>query len=341
MLHAMSPSVRTDKEIASLLTHHFEKSGPGAVVGIQDQEARRFFTIGQADLSSGRKITPKTPFDLASVTKVLTGVAITLLEERGAVNLSDPIQRWLAGFRGSLAARPITVRDLLWHVSGIPDYLAIHPIEALIGMSTEEVLDSLREGASCAVPGVAEVYCNSNYLLLAEIIQVASGQTYQEFLNANVFGPAGMARSCILQPDQPVPDRAVGYRDTGYGMPRFVPSMADIAMVGDGGALSCAADMVQLLDALLARQIVRNPEALFEPAQLDDGTLLSYGRGFILESLHKGVRWIGHTGGWPGTATLVGCYLPSKVIVVVLSNDENARPVQIAQRLIRWHEFEG
>jgi CubicO group peptidase (beta-lactamase class C family) len=146
-----------------------------------------------------------------------------------------------------------------------------------------------------------------------------------------------MIDSYLLDHAALIRDRAIGYRDKGFGFPRFERSVTDIPMVGDGGVLSSAADMLRFVEALIGNRITRNAHVLFEPGQLDDGTTLGYGRGFIVESLADGQKWVGHTGGWLGTSTLVGCYLPSGTAITVLSNDEHARVVKIAQQVIRWH----
>src|SRR5688500_5468517 len=108
-----------------VLGSYFDACGPGAALGIaRDGEAGLRACLGLADIGAGAPITPRTSFDLASVSKVFTGAAVMLLCERGRLRLDDPIARHLPGM-GEPDRRPVTIRDLLWHTSGLPDYLAV------------------------------------------------------------------------------------------------------------------------------------------------------------------------------------------------------------------------
>jgi CubicO group peptidase (beta-lactamase class C family) len=138
-----------------IVERFFPAGGPGAAAAVaRGGTITRLECVGRADVDSGEPIGPGTAFDLASVTKTFTAAAILLWAERGRLHLDDPVGRHLPGFGPPPAdARAITVRDLLWHTSGLPDYLAECPTDEWPDLTAEWVLDRARGWAAAAHPG--------------------------------------------------------------------------------------------------------------------------------------------------------------------------------------------
>jgi D-alanyl-D-alanine carboxypeptidase len=317
--------------------HFFPAGGPGAAAAIARGGAIAYLEcVGLADVEADEPIGPGTAFDLASVTKTFTAAATLLLADRGRLNLNDPVGHHLPGFGPPAAgSRAVTVRDLLWHTSGLPDYLAAWPPDEWPHLTPGWVLDRARGWAAEARPGIRHEYSNTNYALLAEVVTAASGCSYAAFLRAAVLTPLGLADTFVLG-EEPRGQRARGYENVGYGEPRFEPAGLDLPVVGDGGVFSSVRDLVAWQEALYGGRLLgpAGLGAMLAPGRLDDGSEFDYGCGLTVERLSDGRTWCGHTGGWVGAAALAGRYVQDGVTVVVLSNDQHAPVVRIAQALV-------
>jgi len=152
-------------------------------------------SFGVSDQNSGRAFTPDTPTCLASVSKPLTALAIMMLAEKRGVGYDDHIAKYFPELPEALGA--VTVRHLLNHTSGIPDYSNLnveHP-----GMTNAEVLNALRKvGKPLFPPGEKYEYSNSGYVLLGLIVERVSGQSLSTYLQNHVFKPLGMKSSFVL-----------------------------------------------------------------------------------------------------------------------------------------------
>jgi CubicO group peptidase (beta-lactamase class C family) len=320
--------------------HFFPTAGPGAAAAIAYNGAiAHLECVGLADVQAGEPVGPGTTFDLASVTKTFTAAAVLLLADRGRLDLNDPVGRHLSGFGPPAAgSRAVTVRDLLWHTSGLPDYLAACPPDELPDLTPGWVLDRARGWAAEARPGTRHEYSNTNYALLAEVVAAAAGCPYAAFLRAAVFDPLGLADTVVLG-EAPRGQRARGYVNVGYGEPRFEPAGLDLPVVGDGGVFSSVRELVAWQEALYGGRLLgpAGLGAMFAPGRLDDGSEFDYGCGVTVERLSDGRTWCGHTGGWAGASALAGRYVEDGVSVVVLSNDQHAPVVRIAQALVASH----
>ncbi len=324
---------------AVLLKGYFHQDGPGAALGIAwDGGESRQECHGLADIQANLPITARTAFDLASVTKVFTAAAVLLLEERGRLHTEDPVGRHLPGLTDP-QRRPVTVRDLLWHTSGLPDYLTMDTEGDAIPLVPDTVREKAREWVRLASPGQSHEYSNTNYFLLAEVIAAASGDSYGEFVHRHLFETFGLLDTFVLGGPHRGALRARGYQNLGFGQPRFEISELDLSILGDGGLFSSIEDLLRWQELFYNGSILGQAALAkaLSPGRLDDGTAFDYGCGLMVESLGDKGTWCGHTGGWFGAATYIGRFVEERLSVVVLANEQLAPVVRIAQQsLADW-----
>jgi CubicO group peptidase (beta-lactamase class C family) len=209
--------------------------------------------FGIAD-PSGRPMTPQTPVMLASLAKPMTGLAIMQLVEAGQIDLDAPVQRYLPWFRvaDEAASAQITVRHLLYHTSGLPESAG-----AEYGWNGDDRADALEQQVRGLATvnlidpvGAAYHYSNPNYRVLGLLIQEISGQSYELYMQAHVFGPLEMRRT-FTSPEAAQPHGlAQGYRFL-YGLPMPFVEPFDRGGVASGGTIASAEDVAHFLIANL------------------------------------------------------------------------------------------
>ena len=150
------------------------------------------------------------------------------------------------------------VRDLLWHVSGLPDYLESGMYVAVDQVSPEYVNNLLPAWSREARPGEKHTYCNTNYFVLSRVIAAVSGLSFAEFIDSNLITPFGLRSTFVLGGESDAPQIANGYRNTGYGLPLVEPSNDfNLETVGDGGVLSSLNDLIRWQALLWNGEIVQ------------------------------------------------------------------------------------
>lgn len=175
---------------------------------------KRGFGVRRVTTEEGRPpdpVTPATTFHVASFTKVLTAAAVLRLADEGKLGLDDPVVRWLPGLGPVYAA--VTLRQMLDHTSGLPDYHGLVPENPMIDASDLTVLRALaRANRPPSAPGDAVVYSNTAYVLLGLVVQQASGRPFADYLAEEVLRPAGMGGSVLLVEGlNDAPQRAFGH----------------------------------------------------------------------------------------------------------------------------------
>jgi CubicO group peptidase (beta-lactamase class C family) len=194
-----SPSQHTETDFEAIDAYVTEQMStlnfPGLALGIvQNNQPAHLKGFGIAD-SSGRPITPQTPFRIGSVTKSFTALAIMQLVEEGKINLDAPVQTYLPWFRlaDEEASAKITVRHLLNHTSGI----SMKDGNSLFASKTglEETVRSLDKIKLTQAIGSTYQYCNINYMIAGLIVEVVSGQAYADYVSEHIFEPLDMQHS--------------------------------------------------------------------------------------------------------------------------------------------------
>jgi CubicO group peptidase (beta-lactamase class C family) len=304
---------------------------PGmAVAVIQDGKVVKAAGYGYANLELKVPVTADTVFQLGSVGKTFTAGAVMLLARDGKIGLEDPVRKYL-DFAPE-AWKDVTVRHLLTHTSGIPDYTGI--VDLRVDASAEQTGKKVAEKPLDFAPGTKWQYSNSNYLLLGVLIEKASGQFYGDVLRDRIFTPLGMTTARINSESDLIPNRAAGYefragqlRNQSY-MPPQVNTYAD------GSVVMSVRDMAKWDLALYTDKPFPKEvrEAMWTPAKLTDGKPTAYGYGWQLGE-RNGHRFVGHGGAWQGFTATILRYPEDRLSVVVLTNRAGVSPGTIATRI--------
>ena len=300
---------------------------PGAAVVVARGDTTLFAKgYGLADVDHQVPVTPATSFRLASVTKQFTAAAILTLVEAGAIHLEDPVGNLLADVPDYAGA--VTVRQLLAHTSGIPDY------EPLLGagegpqLHDRDVLRLLHTAKRLYFPpGTSWRYSNSAYALLALIVEGASGETFASYLRRRIFDRAGMPTAVAhVEGVDTVANRAYGHSGAAAAWRRTDQSRTS-AVLGDGGIYASAEELARW-SAALSRNTVLSAASFrvaTTPAELASGAATSYGFGWFLD-MHRGHRRQRHEGDSIGFRTAIQRYPDDGLTVVVLVN-RSAAPI--------------
>ena len=282
---------------------------------------------GMANIELGVPNTPQTVFRLGSVTKQFTAMAIMILQERGKLSVSDPVCKYLS--ECPAAWQPLTVRNLLTHTSGIPNYTSFPDFAktAVLPTSSAEMFGQLKDKPLEFAPGEKFAYSNSGYYVLGLIIERASGKPYADFLQENIFTPLGMKHTGYDNPLKIIKNRAAGY--TRQGGEIINASYMDMSVPYAAGALySTTEDLLRWDQALYTENLVsrKSLDEIFTPLKSE------YGYGWsISKKFDRQV--IAHGGGIYGFATEIVRFPADRVTVIVLSNVQAAPAGKIANDL--------
>jgi CubicO group peptidase (beta-lactamase class C family) len=280
---------------------------------------------GVADEASGAPNIATTRFRIGSITKQFTAMAILILQEQGKLRVEDSICLYVSDC--PQAWRPITLRHLLTHTSGIPNYTDLPDFPALIGTpaTLDQLIARFRSLPLQFTLGVRWSYSNSGYILLGAVIERVSGQSYSAFLQDHIFTPLGMRDTSYDANTPPSPQHATGYLSAHHQ-----PVYLDMSEFGPAGALaSTVEDLYRWDRALIAHRLVsqQTMAAMFTPAipcpaggcalPSDRG----YGYGWFIAA-EAGQTLIYHLGRIDGFLTYNGFSRPDDITVVLLSNLE-------------------
>jgi D-alanyl-D-alanine carboxypeptidase len=285
----------------------------GVVVLARDGQPLLVRAEGLADRERQRANDPATRFDIASLGKMLTAVAIAQLVERGELAFEQPIGRYLPDFPHREIAERVTIEHLLTHRSGIPDLpedLFRSPPAELRGY-----LPFFRDAALEFAPGTKRSYSNSGFVLLGLVIEQVSGRSYEDHLREHVLARAGMRDVVFRRADARDVPAAIGYTRASPTDP-WTPATPPTAAGPHGGALATASDLVAFLHALRRGELV-SPDTARRITTAESEESSPYGFG---ELVFARDRLVGHSGGDTGAPADAYTYWESGYTIVVLSN---------------------
>ena len=291
---------------------------PGVVVEIaRDGKIIKKKAYGMADLELNVPMRSDYYFEIGSITKQFTAVAICQLIEQGKVSLADPISKYVPDTPDTW--KNIQVHNLLNQNSGLKDYALVPGVGLLDEFTMDKWLTTMKPLPLDFPTGETWAYSNTNYVLLGMVIEKATGETYAKCLNENVLKPAGLTHTSILYPDAILPNRAHGYYLNGTILQRGRPSMA--STISDGALISTADDMIKWEAALHGGKLLK-PESyklMTSPGALNNGRTRQYGYGTFLEPLGD-KPFLGHPGAASGYSAGVGYFPTDHLSVVILTN---------------------
>lgn len=291
---------------------------------------------GLADIENNVPATPESVYRLASISKMLTGVAVMQLAEQGKLDLSAPIQRYAPAFPEKQA--PITAELLLKHQSGIRHYQDKETLSAVYYAHVADGLAIFKEDALLFNPGEKFSYTTYGYNLLGCAIEGASGDDYVSYVNAHVCGPAGMK---TIQPDNPykiIPHRAAGYRrGLGVGTDALLNAhMVDVTnKIPGGGWCSTAGDLARFAIALADEKLVKRAtlDRMWTAQKTTSGAPTPVGLGCFVKNAEGG-KLIYHSGGQPKVSTFLMLQPEKRTAVALMCNLQGAPLQPLATELI-------
>ena len=277
--------------IDAMLHAYDHPDAPGiSVLVVKDRTVLYKKAYGLADVEAGVPNTTNTNFRLASVTKQFTAMAILILMERRQATLESHLVDFFPDFPAY--GREITVRQLLNHTSGLPDYAALMPADQKQQLSDDDVLRILKQATKGEFrPGSKFEYSNSGYVVLGLIAAKASGKSFARFLEESIFQPLGMSSTVAYEPGiSTVKNRAYGYTPSEKTFLRTDQSLTS-ATLGDGGIYSSVEDLYYWDQALNTTTLVRATtlKQAFSPANFADGQKSNYGFGWFVDTV-RGIR---------------------------------------------------
>ena len=291
---------------------------------------------GMADLESGVANTAETIFESGSVAKQFTAAATMMLVVDGKLGLDDPVRKYVPELPEY--GRPITIRHLLTHTSGLREWSALVAAQGwprgTRRHTQAELFDVVTRQRALNYPvGDYYSYTNSGYGLLFTIVERVSGKSFDEFSQERLFRPLGMT-STRWRDDftELVPDRAQAYAREDDGWHLTMP-FEDV--VGPGGLLTTVGDLLRWNEALTDRTLgAAVVDSMSRRMRLTNGREIEYALGLFVTT-YRGIAEISHSGSTAGYQTFLARY-PDRgnLSVAVLCNAGNANPVAHAHALV-------
>jgi len=309
---------------------------PGsALLILRDGKPIQTKVEGAADVESGRRITAKTNFRLASVTKQFTATAILLLAKDGKLSIDDPVSKHVSGSWPAYA-NGVTIRHLLTHTSGLRDYDENVPETSAQLTDSDVQAFVARQTSLLFAPGEQYRSSNTGYAILARSVAHTSQQAFPAFLKTRIFKPLGMKNTVAhIEGADTIKHRAYGHSRTATGWKRNDQS-ATSAVLGDGGIYSNVIDLAKWIRALDRCTLLdcATLQQSWTSAKLNDGTPTNYGFGWRLET-RDGASVISHTGETRGFRNALLRYPDKKLVVILLTNRNEGTPAAEAARLVK------
>lgn len=312
----------------------------GAILVAKDGVPIASKASGVASKTTNAPITLETKFNLGSMNKMFTGIAITQLAQNGKLNFNDPINKHLPDYPNKDIGAKVTIHQLLTHTSGMGSYTndkfraertKLTTIAAHFPLFVNDPLSFS--------PGEKFEYSNSGYMVLGAIIERVSGQDYYTYIRDHIFRPAGMASSGFYEPGKEIPNLAIGYTRMGPdGKPteQFRENTDTLEIRGGpaGGGYSTVEDLVRFHVALRNFKLLnRDYTELATKGKVDaPGPIGRYAYGFG-DKIFDGKHIVGHNGGWPGVAANFEMYPELGYTSVILMNTDPPAMMPVIMQL--------
>jgi CubicO group peptidase (beta-lactamase class C family) len=314
----------------------YQPAQPGAQLSVS-RNSRLIFSKawGMADIERNTILTLNSVLEAGSVSKQITAAAILLLAQQGKLSLEDDIHKYIPEM--PIYGAPIRIRHLLHHTSGIRDWGAVAELTGwprsqkfYTNMDALEIIAAQNHLNN--KPGDEYIYSNSNFNLLAIIVQRVSGLSLADYTRQNIFGPAGMTHTQWRDdPNRIVPNRALAYSKNESG---YTTNMPNEYVYGNGGLLTCTEDLIKWSTyyqqgslgspSLFSKQIHTEP--------LNNGINNPYAAGLVVRKL-MGWDNISHSGATAGYRAYLESFPELSLSIAVLSNNSSFDISAIAEKI--------
>ena len=335
-----SPSKLVDNYVAAEMAREHI---PGLALGVY-REGRiikaQGYGLSNVELNALAK--PESIFQSGSVGKQFTATAVMMLVEEGKVGLDDGITKYFPESPASW--RPIKVRNLLSHTSGLAEYESDEktkpggPINLRADYTEDELVKIIETFPLDFQPGEKWAYRNTNYVLLGVLIHKVTGEFYGDFLQERIFKPLGMTSTRIISEADIIPNRSAGYRLVKGELKNQEWVSPTMDSTSDGALYFNVLDLAKWDGALYTEKLLKRAslDQMWTVAQLNDGkpNKGNYGFAWAIDQVN-GHKVIEHGGAWQGFTTYIARYVDDKLTVVVLTNLDAAHssPGKIAHHV--------
>ena len=280
--------------------------------------------FGFANLADNIKNKPDTKFNLASINKMFTGIAIMQLVQSGQISLQDKVGKYLLDYPNKIVADSVTIHQLLTHTSGMSSFWEEYDKLAKEKFKTvSDYLPLFVNKKLAFAPGSDFLYSNSGYMVLGLIIEKVSGQNYFEYVKEYIYKPAKMINTDAYELDNVIPNLATGYtmslEDPGQWKNNIFSNLAKGTPAG--GGYSTVDDLLSFANALQKDRLLSKENIALCTSGKVKYREGMYGYGFE-ENTINGHQIIGHTGGHDGIACELMLYPDLGYTVVILTNGE-------------------
>ncbi|MCH7839507.1 MAG: beta-lactamase family protein [Planctomycetes bacterium] len=332
------PKKLSDVEMAKALEAHMDRlveadAFSGAVLLAKDGKVLFKQAYGLASKRFNVPNKTDTKFNLGSMNKMFTSVAILQLVERGKLSLEDPLSKFLStDWLPQEITEKIRIKHLLTHTSGLGSYFNetyMNSAKALF-RNLDDYKPLITDSTLAFDPGTDWQYSNTGMFLLGVVIEKATGQDYFDYIRDNVYKPAGMINTDCYEMDKPVPNLAMGYsKDASDDGPGWTNNLYKHVIRGGpaGGGFSTVEDLLRFDIALRSHKLLSAEFTELVWSAKPDLKSPDYGFGFGVSGTPEN-RIVGHSGGFSGISSKLDIYLDSGYTVAVMSNyDHGSHPV--------------
>ena len=284
---------------------------------------------GYANRAKKTKVDCDHAFQLGSASKQFTAVAILILEEKGALDLMDSVQKFFPEF----PYKNVTIHNLLTHLAGLPNY--IYFCDNMININKERFLTNAEVvKIMCDTfpekyypPNKSYHYCNTNYIVLAAIVEKVCRKSFEKFVREEIFDPLEMDHSFFYSEMDNYTDQKIA---TGYLSPRIEAGFNYLnGVTGDKGIFSTVDDMLKWDLALYSDKILQRKtiEKAFQPQTRTRRQHIYYGYGWKIYYPDDSTKVLFHSGWWQGYQSVIMHIPKDTTTVIVLKNKKTAHPI--------------
>lgn len=301
--------------------HLASTNTPGALVAVVSRGSIvHLRTYGMANVELSVPVGDESLFEIGSISKQFVTASVMLMHEEGKIGLDDPIHEYLPYLPSEWVG--VTVRQLMNHTSGIPDYEEIRSYDVYrYRLTPEEVIRIAHSRPMDFEPGTGRYYSNTGYFLLSMIVERIEGQPLGKVLNRRIFEPLGMNDTRLADPEAIIPDRASGYWVNKAGQLINRNPTETSSTLGAGGLLSSVHDLAKWDAALYGDDFLsaESKTELWTPAILPNGENTEYGLGWRVTPYY-GIPSQSHSGQVAGFNTNFSRFPEQEIAVIVFMN---------------------
>jgi CubicO group peptidase (beta-lactamase class C family) len=311
---------------------------PGVTLAVcRDGKITKAAGYGVANVELDVPMKPETVLQTGSVGKQFTSMAIMMLFEEGKLGLDDKITKYIP--ESPAAWKEVTVRELLTHTSGIPDYGSEEAVKKGVvdlrkDYTEEQLIQAFAKMPMGFAPGEKWSYSNTGYVLLGIVIRRVTGEFYGDFLQERIFRPLGMTSTQVISEADIVLHRSSGYRLVKGQLKNQDWVSPTLNTTADGALYTNVLDLAKWDAALYTTKLVKQSsfDLMWSPVKLNDGKTYPYGFGWGL-GFRNGHKVVAHNGAWQGFTMSIDRYLDDRLTIIVMTNldSDNSKPEKIVK----------